>query len=351
MGIVMKKKNVLVIFGGCSTEYEVSLVSASAVTAAIDRTKYEVLHLGITREGRSLLYEGAEEKIEGDTWQEEECFPATISMSRGGAELWVEREGKLEKRSFDIAFPVLHGKNGEDGTIQGLCEMAGIPIAGCGMESSVLGMDKHLAHTLAALGGIRVPESICLRSMKEYEDRKEEIRHMGLPVFVKPVRAGSSFGISRVTESVNMEEAVKAAFLHDSQVVIEEAISGFEVGCAVMGNEELTIGRVDEIELSQGFFDYEEKYTLKTSAIHMPARIAAEEEERIRQTAGRIYRLLGCKGFTRVDMFFTEDKEIVFNEVNTIPGFTSHSRFPNMMKGIGLDFEKVVNGILQLAEG
>ena len=147
-----------------------------------------------------------------------------------------------------------------------------------------------------------------------------------------------------------MEEAVKAAFLHDSQVVIEEAISGFEVGCAVMGNDELIIGRVDEIELSQGFFDYEEKYTLKTSAIHMPARIAAEEEEKIRQTAGRIYRILGCRGFARVDMFFTEDKEIVFNEVNTIPGFTSHSRFPSMMKGIGLDFEKVVNRILQLAE-
>ncbi len=346
----MEKKKVLVIFGGCSTEYEVSLVSASAVMAAIDRTRYEVLHLGITRDGRSLFYEGEEEEIEADTWQEKGCFPATIAMSRGGAALWVDREGSFEKISFSVAFPILHGKNGEDGTIQGLCEMAGIPIAGCGMESSVLGMDKHLAHTLVSLGGIRVPKSICLQGMGEYEERKEEIYHLGLPVFVKPVRAGSSFGISRITDGVNMEEAVKAAFLHDSQVVIEEAISGFEVGCAVMGNDELIIGRVDEIELSQGFFDYEEKYTLKTSAIHMPARIAAEEEEKIRQTAGRIYRILGCKSFARVDMFFTEDKEIVFNEVNTIPGFTSHSRFPSMMKGIGLDFEKVVNRILQLAE-
>lgn len=147
-----------------------------------------------------------------------------------------------------------------------------------------------------------------------------------------------------------MEEAVKEAFRHDRQVVIEEAISGFEVGCAVMGNEELTIGRVDEIELSQGFFDYEEKYTLKTSAIHMPARIESSEEEKIRQTAGKIYRVLGCSGFTRVDMFFTDEKEIVFNEINTIPGFTGHSRFPNMMKGIGIEFEKVVDTIISMAK-
>lgn len=343
-------ERILVLFGGCSTEYEVSLVSASAVMAAIDRKKYEVLHLGITRDGRSFYYEGDETLIAQDKWQEDRCFPATISMSRDNKEIWVDRNGRLERISFDIAFPVLHGKNGEDGTVQGLCEMAGIPIAGCGMESSVIGMDKDLAHTLVSLAGIRVPGSVCLRGMDEYMEKKVQIEALGLPVFVKPVRAGSSFGISRVTEANQMEEAVKEAFRHDRQVVIEEAISGFEVGCAVMGNEELTIGRVDEIELSQGFFDYEEKYTLKTSAIHMPARIEPNEEEKIRQTAGKIYRVLGCRGFTRVDMFFTDEKEIVFNEINTIPGFTGHSRFPNMMKGIGIEFEKVVDTIIRMAE-
>lgn len=343
-------KRVLVIFGGCSTEYEVSLVSASAVMSAIDRSKYEVLHLGITRDGQAYFYEGEEAKIENDKWQESFCFPATISMSRGTSCLWVDRGGGLEKIPFDIAFPVLHGKNGEDGTIQGLCEMAGIRIAGCGMESSAIGMDKNLAHTLAALNGIRVPQYVSLKNIDEFAEKEEEIKALGLPVFVKPVRAGSSFGISRVTDSSDMERAVREAFRHDAEVVIEEAISGFEVGCAVMGNEELTIGRVDEIELSQGFFDFEEKYTLKTSAIHMPARITAEQEEAIREKAGKIYQTLGCKGFTRVDMFFTEEKEIVFNEVNTIPGFTSHSRFPNMLKGIGLTFEQVVGEILRLAE-
>lgn len=343
-------KKILVIFGGCSTEYEVSLVSATAVLSAIDKAQYEVLCLGITREGKAFYYEGDLEKIEKDTWQESACLPATISMSRGEPSLWVEHHDRLEKLPFDIAFPVMHGKNGEDGTIQGLCEMAGIPIAGCGMESSVLGMDKDLAHTLVSLQGIRVPGSICIKSMEEYAENREKLQALGLPVFVKPVRAGSSFGISRVTEESQMEAAVREAFQHDSQVVIEEAIDGFEVGCAVMGNGELTIGRVDEIELSRGFFDYEEKYTLKTSAIHMPARIDEEDEERIRRTAGRIYKILGCKGFTRVDMFFTAEKDIVFNEINTIPGFTSHSRFPNMMKGIGMEFPQVVNEIIRLAE-
>lgn len=343
-------KKVLVIFGGCSTEYEVSLVSASAVLSAIDRNRYEVLRMGITKDGRAFYHEGLEESIANDEWQKDGCSPATISMSRKTPMLWVEREGVLEKIPFDIAFPVMHGKNGEDGTIQGLCEMAGIPVAGCGMEASVVGMDKDLAHMLAAQSGIKVPRSVCLKGMQEYGEKKQEILALGLPVFVKPVRAGSSFGISKVTKEDELQEAIEKAFCHDAQVIIEEGIDGFEVGCAVMGNDTLTIGRVDEIELSQGFFDYEEKYTLKTSAIHMPARIRPSEEEEIRKCAGKIYRLLGCRGFTRVDMFFTKDREIVFNEINTIPGFTSHSRFPNMMKGIGLDFEKVVNEIIRLAE-
>ena len=341
-------KKILVVFGGCSTEYEVSLQSATAVMQAIDRVQYEVLHLGITKDGRAFYYEGAEERIAEDTWQGKECFPATVSMSRGIPLLWVEKDGALLKLPFDIAFPVLHGKNGEDGTLQGLCELAGIPIAGCGMESSALGM--VLAHTLVELAGIRVPKSVYFNTMQEYETGRSRIEALGLPVFVKPVRAGSSFGISRVTEPDAMDKAVQEAFAHDSQVVIEEAIDGFEVGCAVMGNEELTIGRADEIEIPTGFFDYEEKYTLKSSAIHMPARVTKEEEDRIRETAGKIYKVLGCKGFTRVDMFFTSKREIVFNEINTIPGFTSHSRYPNMMKGIGLDFKQVVNEIIRLAQ-
>ena len=344
-------KKVLVVFGGCSSEYEVSLVSASAVAEAIDRKQYEVLYLGINREGHSYLFEGNPERIAKDKWQDTECFPATVSMSRKERALWVDRKGLLEKIKFDIAFPVLHGKNGEDGTFQGLCELADIPIAGCHMEGSVLGMDKNIAHKLVACEGIKVPASVCLNRMEEYHEKLREIKKLGLPVFVKPVRAGSSFGISCVNEEKELDAAVANAFCHDTEVVIEEAIDGFEVGCAVMGNDNLIIGRVDEIELTKGFFDYDEKYTLKTSAIHMPARISLEEEERIKQTAERIYKTLKCKGFTRVDMFYTSHKDIVFNEVNTIPGFTEHSRFPNMMKGINKDFQEVVNEILMLCAG
>ncbi len=344
------KKRILIVFGGCSTEYKVSLTSASAVLAALDRGRWEALLLGITEKGQAFYYTGKEERIKENSWQGEDCFPAVISMSRDRHCLWVERGEKLEKISFDIVFPILHGKNGEDGTLQGLCEMAGIPVAGCGMESSVIGMDKVLAHTLVSLAGIRVPKSVVLESAGEYEREKDRIEALGLPVFVKPVRAGSSFGISRVTNREDMKKALEEAFAHDTQVVVEEAVDGFEVGCAVMGNREPFVGRADEIELSQGFFDYEEKYTLKTSAIHMPARVSPEDEERIRKAAVTIYRALGCRGFARVDMFFTGEKEIVFNEVNTIPGFTAHSRFPSMMRGVGMEFPEVLDRILELAQ-
>lgn len=346
-------RRILVIFGGCSTEYEVSLQSAAAVAEAIDVSRYEVLYLGISREGEAYYYTGDTEGIRNGSWQKQ-ALPATVSMSRGEPVLWIEDGRQLRKVYFDMAFPVMHGKNGEDGTLQGLCEMAGIPVVGCGMESSCIGMDKQLAHTLAKLVGVRVPESVVLQSPAEYAQKQEDIQALGLPVYVKPVRAGSSFGITRVVKKEDMEQAVKEAFRHDGEVLIEEEISGFEVGCAVMGNEELTLGRVDEIELqkSEGdsFFDYEEKYTLKTSVIHMPARISAEEEARVREAAVKIYRALHCRDFTREDLFYTDKKEIVFNEVNTIPGFTSHSRFPNMMKGIGSDFAQTVNGIIGATE-
>ena len=171
---------------------------------------------------------------------------------------------------------------------------------------------------------------------------------MSFPLFIKPVRAGSSFGITKVTENQELEAAIQLAFEHDTEVIVEENIDGFEVGCAILGIDELIVGRVDEIELSNGFFDYTEKYTLKSSKIYMPARIDAEAEKKIQKTAVTIYKTLGCSGFARVDMFYTPSKKIVFNEVNTIPGFTSHSRYPNMMKGIGLSFAEMLDKLIGL---
>ena len=248
----------------------------------------------------------------------------------------------------DLAFPVLHGKNGEDGTVQGLFELAGIPVVGCGTLSSALCMDKDRSHKLVKLAGISVPKSVTFNQLGKEAAIKGVRADLSYPLFVKPVRAGSSFGITKVVREQELWDAIELAFRHDAEVIVEEAIEGFEVGCAVLGMDELTVGRVDEIELSCGFFDYTEKYTLQSSKIYMPARIDDEAEQRIQKTAVAIYRALGCSGFARVDMFYTPSGEIVFNEVNTIPGFTAHSRYPNMMKGIGLSFAQMLDKLIGL---
>ena len=338
-------KTILVLFGGCSTEYDVSLQSAHAVLTHIDRQLFTPLTVGITRDGRWRFYTGAPDDIAADRW-EPSCVPCTLSLDRGDGALLL-LDGSRRRLPFDAAFPVLHGKNGEDGTLQGLFELAGVPIVGCGMLSSALCMDKDRAHKLAALAGVRVPKSAVFSRGAAEAAVTAAAAQLGYPLFVKPVRSGSSFGITRVTEARQLSAAVREAFANDREILLEEAVPGFEVGCAVLGTEALTVGLVDEIELSQGFFNYEEKYTLKTSAIHCPARIAPEKAEEIRQTARRIYRALDCKGFARVDLFLTPAGDIVFNEVNTIPGFTAHSRYPSMMRGIGIGFSELITRMIR----
>lgn len=346
----MEKKKIAVIFGGNSTEYEVSLQSAAAVLANISREKFEIYPVGITRKGEWYHYTGENTRISDNTWMEDEThlYPVAVSQSpsvRGFLELDGE---SCRVVRVDLVFPVLHGKNGEDGTLQGLFELAGIPVVGCNTLSSALCMDKDRAHKLVSLAGISVPESVTFQRFAQEEALRQIDERLSYPLFVKPVRAGSSFGITRITKRTELDAAIRLAFAHDTEVIVEEAVEGFEVGCAVLGREALLVGRVDEIELSDGFFDYTEKYTLKTSRIHMPARISAGDERRIQEAAVTIYRTLGCSGFARVDLFFTPSGGIVFNEVNTIPGFTSHSRYPNMMKGIGLSFAQVLDKLIGL---
>lgn len=346
----MQKKKIAVIFGGNSTEYEVSLQSASSVFENINTNKFDVIPIGITRNGEWYHYTGEKEKISNNTWFEdsENLCPVVVSGNcsvKGFLELVADKYRVIE---IDLVFPVLHGKNGEDGTLQGLFELAGIPVVGCNTLSSALCMDKDRAHKLVSLAGISVPKSVTFKRFCKEAALKEIEADLSYPLFVKPVRAGSSFGITKVTERQKLDAAVELAFEHDAEVIVEEAIDGFEVGCAVLGMDELTVGRVDEIELSRGFFDYTEKYTLKSSKIYMPARIDDEAERRIQEAAVTIYKALGCSGFARVDMFYTPSGEIVFNEVNTIPGFTSHSRYPNMMKGAGLSFAQMLDKLLGL---
>lgn len=343
------QKNLLVLFGGCSSEYEVSLQSAHAALTHIDSGKYRLLPVGITRQGRWLYYTGDAGRLPKDTWQEDSvhCTPCTLRLDRGAAALLL-LDGGRRALPIDGAFPVLHGKNGEDGTVQGLLELADVPIVGCGALSSALCMDKHRAHTLAALAGIKVPRSAVFDRNASQEEWEQAAAELGYPLFVKPVRAGSSIGITRAARADQLAPAVEQAFRHDREILLEEAVSGFEVGCAVLGSDTLEVGEVDEIELFQGFFDFEEKYTLKTSAIHCPARISTEKALEIQAAAKKVYRALNCRVFARADFFLTPDGEILFNEINTIPGLTAHSRYPKMMEAAGLDFSTLLDRLIQL---
>lgn len=368
----MKKKNVAVVFGGVSSEYSVSLESAYAVIRNLDRNKYQPIPIGISKKGEWFYFTGDISKIPEDTWcSAPECVPAFFSPNRIEHSLILLREGYAESVPVDVVFPVLHGRNGEDGTVQGLVELADIPLAGCGTLASALCMDKDRAHRLAETAGVRVPKAVVLKvakalsgdgsgwmqaipdkDMPEWEKVKAFIEEVGYPLFVKPVKAGSSYGVSKVDTKKQLKTAVDLAFRYDNEVILEEAIEGFEVGCAVLGMDRLIVGEVDEIELAGGFFDFTEKYTLKTSAIHVPARISERKAEEIKKTAKRIYRALACSGFARVDLFLTPTGGIVFNEVNTIPGFTEHSRYPGMMKAAGYSFGQVLDMIIgQALEG
>lgn len=346
----MRKKKIAIIFGGCSSEYSVSLESAHSIINNIDARCYEAIMIGISREGSWFRYFGSLDRIQDDTWhtEEKDCIPVILSPDRRIHGIIELRRDGIRYERMDAAFPVMHGKNGEDGTVQGLIELAGIPLIGCGTLSSALCMDKNRAHRLAAAADICVPNSVVLTKQLTTMILYEKTKDLKYPLFVKPVKAGSSIGITKVYDRKDLAEAVKLAFENDNEVIIEENIEGYEVGCAILGNQELIIGELDEIELSEGFFDYNEKYTLKSSRIHMPARIDKETAERIKQTATVIYRTLGCKGFARVDMFLTPDNRIVFNEVNTIPGFTTHSRYPNMMVGIGLPFRELLTKLIEM---
>lgn len=345
----MNKYKIAIIFGGKSTEYEVSLQSASAILENLNQEKYEIVPIGITRQGDWYHYKGSFDKISENTWYKnsEELVPVVVSQNPSVAGIIELSEEGTKIIKLDFAFPVLHGKNGEDGTLQGVFELAGIPVIGCDTLASALCMDKDRAHKLVEVAGIKAPKAVVLKS-GQGENAKGLTKDLNYPLFVKPVRAGSSFGITKIYKQEELQPAVNRAFTHDGEVIVEENIEGFEVGCAVLGIDELLVGRVDEIELTDGFFDYTEKYTLKSSRIHMPARIDTECEKRIQETAKIIYQTLGCSGFARVDMFLTPSGEIVFNEVNTIPGFTSHSRYPNMMKGIGLSYGEILDKLIGL---
>lgn len=352
----MKKLTLAIIFGGKSSEYPVSLHSAGSLIRKINKDRYDLVLIGISQDGKWYLYNGDVDQIDHDTWLREEsvceCVLSCSEAMKGFLKLKADKTYELVP--VDCIFPVLHGKNGEDGTIQGLFELSGIPYVGCGHMSSAVCMDKEMTHIILDHANVPCAPYMCVYDDEQLDYRAiydEACEKLGLPIFIKPANAGSSFGISKMDTFEGFEKAMREAFYHDGKgkVILETTIDGFEIGCAVMGNKELFAGNVDEIETAAPFFDYEGKYQMVDSHIYCPARISEEQIEEARALALRAYKALNCQGMTRVDMFKTSDDRIVINEVNTIPGFTDTSRYPTMMKEAGIAFPELLDRLVDLA--
>ena len=338
----MSKITIGILFGGQSEEHPISVKSAQQVAKSLDPDAYEPVWIGITTDGVWRLCDGP-----AADW-EATGRPTTLSADRSTHGLVVWGPAGCEMIRLDIVFPVLHGKFGEDGAIQGLLDLSGIPYVGCDVQSSALCMDKSLAYTVVRAVGIATPKFWTVA-----ENEKPAAGGYCYPVFVKPARSGSSFGLSKVTGPQDLPGAIEAARRYDSKVLIEEAVVGSEVGCAVLGERfGLITGEVDRIALSHGFFrihqEDDPESGSQNSVPMVPADIPAGSRSLVIETAKAVYRALGCKGLARVDLFLTEDGKVVLNEVNTLPGLTSYSRYPRMMAAAGLPLSSVIDRLVWL---
>lgn len=355
-------KNILVLFGGVSSEHDVSCVSAASVIANIPRGSYNVYMLGITKQGEWFLYEGDPSVLqasisESDRWakQPEMLVKAILSPDRSDHGILVFREAGTEFIHIDAAFPVLHGKNGEDGTVQGLLEIAGIPYVGCGTCSSAMCMDKAVTNLVADSVNIEqakwcsITRDNYMNNLSDF--KRHAIEKLGLPLFVKPANAGSSVGISKVKSEAEFDRAMEIAFREDSKVVLEEAIDALEVECAVLGNSEPMASMVGGIVPSEEVYTYEAKYIDGESELQIPAKISAEAQEAVRRAALSIFTAMGCKGLARVDFFLEKQTgRVLFNEINTLPGFTSISMYPKLMEQSGVPYPTLLDRLLKLAQ-
>jgi D-alanine--(R)-lactate ligase len=334
----MDRVRIGILFGGCSEEHPVSVKSAIEVARHLDPDRYEPFYVGISQRGAWRLCEGP-----GADWEDGRCRPVVLSPDRSARGLLVLEEGRYETIALDVVLPVLHGRLGEDGAIQGLLELAGIPYVGCDVPSSAVCMDKSLAYVVARSAGIATP---AFRTVAPHEDLDPD--ELAYPVFVKPARSGSSFGVSKVGGRDELPRAVRAARRYDAKLVIEEPVAGSEVGCAVLGSDgELVMGEVDRIALSHGFFRIHQESNPESGSdnatVTVPADIPARSRALVQETAKAVYRAMGCRGLARVDLFLEDDGRVVLNEVNTLPGMTSYSRYPRMMAAAGLPFADVLD--------
>ncbi len=348
----MSKKVIAVLFGGRSSEHEISKISASTIMQNINPDKYTIIPIYITKDGRWLLYDGPIENIAKGSWEK---FAATAVLSPDSSQKGILRivGDKVKLIPVDLIFPVLHGLNGEDGTIQGLFELTGIPYVGCGVLSSAVSMNKAYTKIIVDTLGIdQAKYTVVYRNeleenIEECIDKAESI--CGYPCFVKPACAGSSVGITKAHNRDELVDGLWTASKEDRTIVIEENITGAELECAVLGNRDVKASAVGQILAAAEFYDYDAKYNNKDSRTVIPAPIPPEKAEEIREKSVRIFKALDGMGLSRVDFFMEEGtNRIIFNEINTLPGFTSISMYPMLFAELGIPVEELVDKLIEL---
>ena len=353
--ISVKKWNVCVLFGGMSPEHEVSLRSAESVLNNMDSEKYNILPVGITRDGEWILFGGSDYSLLPDgSWKDHpDNRRAAISPVRGQGLLTFEGDCVV-RQQVDVVFPVLHGENGEDGAMQGLLQLAGIPYVGPHIAASAVSMDKTLTKLVADQAGVTQAQWHLVRRA-DLNTRMEEILdtlevRFSYPMFVKPSGTGSSVGVSKAADRETLSNALTYAAKYDEKILVEEFIKGREVEVAVMGNNSPMASVCGEIDAGADFYDYDAKYITDTSTAYIPARISEQVEEQVREAAVKIYSAIGCQGLSRVDFFVTfDDDRVVFNEINTLPGFTSISMYPKLFDASGIPYSQLIDELLKLA--
>ena len=355
----MKDKTSLVIlFGGESSEHEVSCVSAASLLEHVDKEKYHINTIGITKEGNWFLTRSPIVNIDSGLWEKDKNNKkAFIVPDKSVGGVMIQEDDKsFSILKADVIFPVLHGRNGEDGTIQGLLQLSGIPFVGSGAAASSASMDKAITKAIINQSSIVdqakslvVYKSLCEKDADKELDSIEKFFDCKFPLFVKPANAGSSVGISKVKTSEALPEALEKAFCEDQKVLLEETIIGREIEVAVLGNEYPEASCIGEIFAANEFYDYNAKDENNQSKTAIVKDLTAEKEAEIRSKAVRIYQAMGCEGLARVDFFLQEDGRVVFNELNTLPGFTHISMYPKLWEASGIPYDKLIDRLITLA--
>ena len=351
------KIRVALLFGSCSSEHEVSCVSAAAWADALATMpdRYEVILVGITKQGRWLKYSGSTEGMRSGSWEQDaSCVPCVLSPDRSDHGLLVHSANGYELLPVDVVAPILHGKNGEDGTIQGLLELAAIPYVGCGVLASAVCMDKTVANAMFDASGI--PHTKWLSATRwEIESDPDgvcdgAIAKLGWPIFVKPANAGSSVGITKAHDRDELKAAIRLALANDRKVVFEAFVDGHEVECAVIGSDPAVSTRPGEILAGAEFYTYDDKYKNGVSQVVIPAKLPEEKLDEVKTYAAMAYTALGCEGLARCDFFVEKDTgRVLINEINTFPGFTPISMYPKLMEHEGIPVPALIDRLIALA--